>query len=171
MKNIQKISIFMLAISGFAFAQDTQNEEEELSTVEALLALVKEGKTAEQAANADRESKFIANKNKQASILAAEKRELASHENANTVIKEAEIQKKKFDNFNYLYEELHFYVLIAALYFIFLLPVFNKMMMKYVPFGFGDDKNLNLQGSIIKSVLFGVILYILNKLMSIVSEY
>ena len=80
MKNIQKISIFMLAISGFAFAQDTQNEEEELSTVEALLALVKEGKTAEQAANADRESKFIANKNKQASILAAEKRELARQE-------------------------------------------------------------------------------------------
>ena len=46
MKNIQKISIFMLTISSFAFAQDTQNEEEELSTVEALLALVKEGKTA-----------------------------------------------------------------------------------------------------------------------------
>ena len=39
MKNIQKISIFMLAISGFAFAQDTQNEEEELSTVEALLLI------------------------------------------------------------------------------------------------------------------------------------
>ena len=66
MKNIQKISIFMLTVSSFAFAQDTQNEEEELSTVEALLALVKEGKTVEQAANADRESKFIANKNKQA---------------------------------------------------------------------------------------------------------
>jgi biopolymer transport protein ExbB len=80
MKNIQKISIFMLTISSFAFAQDTQNEEEELSTVEALLALVKEGKTAEQATNADRERKFIANKNKQASILAAEKRELARQE-------------------------------------------------------------------------------------------
>ena len=38
MKNIQKISIFMLTISSFAFAQDTQNEEEELSTVEALAA-------------------------------------------------------------------------------------------------------------------------------------
>ena len=35
-------------MTSFAFAQDTQNEEEELSTVEALL-LVKEGKTAEQA--------------------------------------------------------------------------------------------------------------------------
>ena len=94
MKNIQKISLFMLAISGFAFAQDTQNEEEELSTVEALLALVKEGKTAEQAANADRESKFIANKNKQASILAAEKRELARQEKIADTL-EAEYKKNE----------------------------------------------------------------------------
>ena len=94
MKNIQKISIFMLVISGFAFAQDTQNEEEELSTVEALLALVKEGKTAEQAANADREGKFIANKNKQASILAAEKRELARQEKIADTL-EAEYKKNE----------------------------------------------------------------------------
>jgi len=94
MKNIQKISIFMLTVSSFAFAQDTQNEEEELSTVEALLALVKEGKTAEQAANADRESKFIANKNKQASILAAEKRELARQEKIADTL-EAEYKKNE----------------------------------------------------------------------------
>ena len=42
--------------------------------------LVKEGKTKEQSANADREARFMANKNKQAEILAAEKRELARQE-------------------------------------------------------------------------------------------
>ena len=42
--------------------------------------LVKEGKTKEQAANTEREAKFMADKNKQASILAAEKRELARQE-------------------------------------------------------------------------------------------
>ena len=54
--------------------------EAEISTVEALLQLVKEGKTKEQSANADREAKFMANKNEQAAILAAEKRELARQE-------------------------------------------------------------------------------------------
>ena len=54
--------------------------EAEISTVEALLLLVKEGKTKEQSANADREAKFMANKNEQAAILAAEKRELARQE-------------------------------------------------------------------------------------------
>ena len=42
--------------------------------------LVKEGKTQEQSENANREAKFLANKNKQAELLASEKRELARQE-------------------------------------------------------------------------------------------
>ena len=61
------------------FAQDDVVVEEP-TTVEALLSLVKEGKTREQSENADREKKFLSNKNKQASILAAEKRELVRQE-------------------------------------------------------------------------------------------
>ena len=70
----------MLSFNTFVFAQDSEEEANEVSTVEALLMLVKEGKTKEQAANSDREAKFMADKNKQASILAAEKRELARQE-------------------------------------------------------------------------------------------
>ena len=64
----------------FLSAQHTQENVPEISTVEALLLLVKEGKTKEQSVNADREAQFLADKNKQASILAAEKRELARQE-------------------------------------------------------------------------------------------
>jgi len=71
---------FSLGLSAFVSAQDASEEVVEISTVEALLALVKEGKTKEQAANTQREDAFTANKNKQASILAAEKRELARQE-------------------------------------------------------------------------------------------
>jgi biopolymer transport protein ExbB len=76
------------------FAQDANEEVVEISTVEALLALVKEGKTQEQAANDDRENKFLANKNKQASILAAEKRELVRQENIADKL-EAEYKKNE----------------------------------------------------------------------------
>ena len=63
-----------LSWSFFASAQEDATEETvEISTVEALLALVKEGKTEEQAANTERENQFLANRDKQASILAAEK--------------------------------------------------------------------------------------------------
>jgi len=72
--------LLVASLTSFLFAQDATEEVVEISTVEALLALVKEGKTQEQAANDDRENQFLANKNKQASILAAEKRELARQE-------------------------------------------------------------------------------------------
>ena len=72
--------LLVASLTSFLFAQDATEEVVEISTVEALLALVKEGKTQEQAANDERENQFLANKNKQASILAAEKRELARQE-------------------------------------------------------------------------------------------
>ena len=58
--------LLVASLTSFLFAQDAAEEVVEISTVEALLALVKEGKTQEQAANDDRENKFVANKNKQA---------------------------------------------------------------------------------------------------------
>ena len=80
MKNLYLL-IFTLVFSfSFLQAQDSEEDAPEISTVEALLLLVKDGKTKEQSVNADREAQFLADKNKQASILAAEKRELARQE-------------------------------------------------------------------------------------------
>ncbi len=79
-KYLSILFVLSLTINTFVFAQDSDGEEVEISTVEALLLLVKEGKTREQSENADREAEFIANKNKQAEILATEKRELARQE-------------------------------------------------------------------------------------------
>ena len=82
MKNYYLYIPFLLAISfnTSLFAQDSEEDAVEVSTVEQLLMLVKEGKTKEQSANSDREAKFMAEKNNQAAILAAEKRELARQE-------------------------------------------------------------------------------------------
>ena len=74
--------VLILTFSTPSFTQDADdvNVDQEPTTVEALLALVKEGKVKEQAENNKREKAFLASKNKQASILAAEKRELARQE-------------------------------------------------------------------------------------------
>ena len=94
MKNLYIIPALLISLSGLIFAQDAAEEVVEVSTVEALLALVKEGKTKEQAANNERENAFVANKNKQASILAAEKRELARQEKIADTL-EAEYKKNE----------------------------------------------------------------------------
>ena len=79
-KYLSILFVLSLTLNTFLVAQESEGDEAEISTVEALLQLVKEGKTREQSENADREAKFIANKNEQAAILAAEKRELARQE-------------------------------------------------------------------------------------------
>ena len=94
MKSLYKLPIVLVLMTGFIFAQDATEEVEEISTVEALLMLVKEGKTKEQLANTERENKFLADKNKQASILAAEKRELARQEKIADTL-EAEYKKNE----------------------------------------------------------------------------
>ena len=95
MKNLYMLPfLILLSLSFFVSAQDNAEETEEVSTVEALLALVKEGKTQEQAANTDRENQFLANRDKQASILAAEKRELARQEKIADTL-EAEYKKNE----------------------------------------------------------------------------
>ncbi|NCV99335.1 MAG: MotA/TolQ/ExbB proton channel family protein [Proteobacteria bacterium] len=94
MKKLYIIPALLLLFSGLVSSQENSEEVVEVSTVEALLALVKEGKTQEQAANSEREAEFMANKNKQASILAAEKRELARQEKIADTL-EAEYKKNE----------------------------------------------------------------------------
>lgn len=95
---------------------------------------------------------------------------ISSHETSETVLNESRMDEKRMDNFNYLYDKAHIYLLIAFLYFIFQLPVFSKSMMRYLPFCFGDDKNLNLQGVLTKSVLFALVIFSLSESINYVSN-
>ena len=80
-KFLSILFVLSLSYSSIVIAQESDDADApEVSTVEQLLMLVKEGKTKEQTENSKREAEFLANKNKQAEILAAEKRELARQE-------------------------------------------------------------------------------------------
>ena len=79
-KYLPILFVLVLSFNTFIFAQEAEDDTPEVSTVEALLKLVREGKTKEQSENSKREAQFMADKNKQAGILAAEKRELARQE-------------------------------------------------------------------------------------------
>ena len=79
MKKLLFTSLFVL----FAFFSINAQEELEVvepSNLDMLLELVKEGKSKEQAENDRREDEFIASRNRQGEILAAEQRELARQE-------------------------------------------------------------------------------------------
>ena len=93
----------------------------------------------------------------------------------NDYIKEYEQNQDIIDNYNRnstksdsldeIYDELQTPILLAVLFFLFQLPVFRKYLFTYIPILFSKDGNLNLQGYLFMSVLFGVLYYILGKIM------
>jgi len=65
-----------------------------------------------------------------------------------------------------VYNELQLPLLIGILYFLFQLPFCNKMLYTYLPALFLKDGNLNLSGFLFKSILFGLLYYVLSKLIN-----
>lgn len=75
---------------------------------------------------------------------------------------------KKYNNsssLDELYEELQTPLLLAVLFFLFQLPFFRKLLFRYLPVLFFKDGNHNLYGYVFMSVAFGLLYYILTKMM------
>ena len=67
------------------------------------------------------------------------------------------------DSLDDIYNEIQTPLLLAVLYFLFQLPILRKILFNYMPFIFSQDGNLNINGLIFKSSLFGLLFYILDK--------
>ena len=76
MKNLNKFFVTTAVVYSFALIAQ-ENTEGEPTTIQGLLQLVEQGRTSEQAVNAQREADFLANKNQQAAKLAAEKKRIS----------------------------------------------------------------------------------------------
>lgn len=63
-----------------------------------------------------------------------------------------------------MYNEIQTPLLLAVLYFLFQLPFFRKFLFNYFPILFSNDGNLNINGFLFMSILFGLLFYTLNKI-------
>jgi hypothetical protein len=63
-----------------------------------------------------------------------------------------------------MYNEIQTPLLLGALFFLFQLPFFKKILFSYFPVLFANDGNLNLNGFLFTSVLFGLMFYMCNKI-------
>ena len=70
---------------------------------------------------------------------------------------------KQRDSLDEMYSELQTPFLLAVLYFMFQLPFFRRYLYKYFPVLFAGDGNMNLNGFVFNSVLFGLLFYAINK--------
>lgn len=72
------------------------------------------------------------------------------------------LEKKTSIIENY-YQEFHEPILIAVLYFLFQLPIFQKYLYKIIPSLFKSDGNPNVFGYLINSIVFGISFYFIIK--------
>ena len=63
-----------------------------------------------------------------------------------------------------IYNEIQTPLLVAVLFFVFQLPVFKKYLFRYFPVLFSGDGNLNINGFMFNSALFGLVYYSYKKL-------
>jgi hypothetical protein len=63
-----------------------------------------------------------------------------------------------------MYGEIQTPLLLAVLYFLFQLPFFRKNLFTYFPILFSIDGNLNINGFLFTSILFGLLFYMINKI-------
>ena len=71
---------------------------------------------------------------------------------------------KNSNSLDEMYNEIQIPLLLSVLYFLFQLPIFKKSLFHYLPMIFSKDGNYNINGFIFTSCLFGLLFYILNKI-------
>lgn len=92
---------------------------------------------------------------------------IRENERNEDIIKEYEHSAQTHSNMDEMYDELQTPLLLAVIYFMFQLPVFNKLLFKYLPFLFSKDGNKNISGFVFTSILFALIYYILHKVINL----
>ena len=63
-----------------------------------------------------------------------------------------------------VYNEIQTPLLLAVLFFVFQLPIFKTHLFRYFPILFSGDGNMNLNGFLFTSALFGLVYYSYKKL-------
>ena len=75
-------------------------------------------------------------------------------------------QMRNSSNLEDMYSDIQLPILMTTLYFLFQLPFFRRNLFNLLPFLFSTDGNYNINGYLFTSSLFGLIFYMLNKVIS-----
>jgi len=96
---------------------------------------------------------------------------IKDYEDNNDIINDYNRRENTMNNLDQLYDELQIPLLIAVLFFLFQLPIFKKMLFTYFPILFFKDGNVNIYGYLFTSILFGLLYYLLFKIMTHFSKF
>ena len=88
---------------------------------------------------------------------------IKDYEQSSDIIEGYNRNVNRSDSLDEMYNEIQTPLLLAVLYFLFQLPFFRRFLFSYFPILFSNDGNLNINGFLFSSTLFGLLFYLLNK--------
>ena len=86
------------------------------------------------------------------------------------LIKQSQNKKVEQDRLDIMYEELQTPIFVMVLFFLFQLPYFQKVLIRFAPSLFNVDGRIGLTGLLSKTILFGIFYYSLTKLTAHLSQ-
>jgi len=89
---------------------------------------------------------------------------IKDYENTSDMVDDYNKSTHRQNSLDEMYNEIQTPLLLAVLYFLFQLPFFRKFLFNYLPILFSNDGNLNINGFLFTSILFGLVFYVLNKI-------
>jgi hypothetical protein len=89
---------------------------------------------------------------------------IKNYEQTSDMINDYDKNNNRHNSLDEMYNEIQTPLLLAVLYFLFQLPFFRKLLFRYLPVLFSNDGNLNINGFLFTSALFGLLFYSLNKI-------
>jgi hypothetical protein len=88
---------------------------------------------------------------------------IKSYEQTSDMVDRYNTNLNRQNSLDDMYNEIQTPLLLSVLYFLFQLPFFRKFLYGYFPILFSNDGNLNINGFMFSSILFGLVFYGLNK--------
>jgi len=88
---------------------------------------------------------------------------IGEHNSMQTMIeknKKKELQNERLES---IYDEIQIPIFVMVLYLIFQLPVFQRFLKTHLPALFGGDGNPKLSGYLLKTIMFGITFYLIQK--------
>lgn len=76
----------------------------------------------------------------------------------------------KSQNLEVLYNQIQIPVLVSILFFLFQLPLIRKFLFKFLPSLYNKDGNPNLPGYLINSIIFGILFFLMVKLLEYLQD-
>ena len=88
---------------------------------------------------------------------------IRNYEQTSDMVNDYNKNTQRQNSLDDMYNEIQAPLLLAVLYFLFQLPFFRKFLFSYFPILFSNDGNLNINGFLFTSALFGLLFYLTNK--------